>query len=121
MFYEFFLFLILKNELKSKYAKGCLIPLKLGEAQEIADRTLATVKVLQTKLVAVKRKKPHEPTKFKSRTVACGNYDESEDEKHTYAGGADATAERTDIRVAALKKWSLRTMDVSTACLNAEY
>jgi hypothetical protein len=69
----------------------------------------------------VKRKKPNDPTKLKSRIVACGNYDESGDEKDTYAGGADATAVATAIRIAALKKWRLRTKDVSTAFLNAEY
>ena len=69
--------------------------MKLEEAQEVAERTFAAVKVLPTKLVAVKKKKPNEPTKLKSRIVAYGNYDESEDEKDTYAGGADATAVRT--------------------------
>ena len=59
--------------------------------------------------------------KLKSRIVACGNYDESEEEKSTYAGGADATAVRTAIRQAALKKWMIRTKDVSTAFLNADY
>ena len=48
----------LKNELESQYAKGCLIPLKLEEAQEVADRMLVAVKVPPTKLVAVKKKKP---------------------------------------------------------------
>ena len=102
-------------------AKNFLIPLKISEAQDIAEKAKATVKVLPTKLVAVKKKKPNEPIKFKSRIVARGNYDESEDEKDTYAGGADATAVRTAIRIAALRKYVLRTKDVSTAFLNAEH
>ena len=46
----------LKNELGSRSARGCLIPFKLEEAQEVAERTSAAVKVLPTKLVAVKKK-----------------------------------------------------------------
>jgi len=69
----------------------------------------------------VKKKKPNEPVKTKSRIIACGNYDASEDEKSTYAGGADATAVRTAIRRAALKRWTIRTKDVSTVFLNADY
>ena len=41
--------------------------------------------------------------------------------KNTYAGGADATAVRTAMRQAALKKWMTRTKDVSTAFFNADY
>ena len=68
-----------------------------------------------------KEKKPNEPTKLKSRIVACGNYDKSENEKDTNAGGADVTAVRTAIRIATLQKWTIRTKDVSTAFLNADY
>ena len=41
--------------------------------------------------------------------------------KKAIAGGADAIAVRTAIRRAALKKWIIRTKDVSTAFLNADY
>jgi hypothetical protein len=111
----------LKGELESQYGKGCLIPIKGKDALILAKESGVELKTLPTKLVAVKKKKPNEPTKLKSRIVACGNYDESEEEKSTYAGGADATAVRTAIRRAALKKWIIRTKDVSTACLNADY
>ena len=47
--------------------------------------------------------------------------DESEDMKETYAGGADATAVRSAIRTAELRRWSLRTTHVSAAFLNADY
>ena len=47
--------------------------------------------------------------------------DHSEDEKETYACGADATAVRSAIRIAALRKWGIRTKDVSTAFLDADY
>ena len=101
--------------------KRCLIPIKEKDALILAKESVVELETLPTKLVAVKKNKPNEPTKLKSRIVACGNYDESEDEKDTYAGGADATAVRTAIRTAALKEWILRTKDVSTAFLNAEY
>ena len=84
----------------------------------MAERTDAKMKM---KLAAVKKKKPHEPTKLKSRIAACGNMDESEDEKDTYAGGADVTAVRNAIRIAALRRKGITTKDVGTAFLNADY
>ena len=77
--------------------------------------------MLLTKLVAVLKKKANEPTKKKSRIVACGNRDQSEEEKETYAGGADATAVRSAIRIASLRRWGMWTKDVSAAFLNADY
>ena len=47
--------------------------------------------------------------------------DTEENNKETYAGGADATAVRCAIRKAAIKGWQIRTKDVSTAFLNAPY
>jgi hypothetical protein len=111
----------LGSDLNSQYSKGCLIPIKAKELKELAEETGSTIKMLPTKLVAVLKKKVNEPTKKKSRIVACGNMDQSEEEKETYAGGADATAVRSAIRIAALRRWSLRTKDVSTAFLNADY
>ena len=98
-----------------------MIPIKAKELKELAEETGSTIKTLPAKLVAVLKKKVNEPTKKKSRIVACGNMDQSEEEKETYAGGADATAVRSAIRIAALRRWSLRTKDVSTAFLNADY
>ena len=111
----------MKSELTSQYGKGCLIPIKAEEASLLAKQSSAELKTLPTKLVAAKKKKPNEPVKLKSRIVARGNYDESEEEQSTYAGGADATAVRTAIRIAALRRWMIRTKDVSTAFLNAVY
>jgi hypothetical protein len=71
----------LKEELESQYGKGCLIPIKGKDALNLAKESGVELKTLPTKLVAVKKKKPNEPTKLKSRIVACGNYDESEEEK----------------------------------------
>ena len=77
--------------------------------------------MLPTKLVAALKKKANESTKKKSRIVACGNMDQSEDEKETYAGGADATAVRSAIRIAALRRWGMWAKDVCAAFLNADY
>ena len=41
--------------------------------------------------------------------------------KKTYAGGADATAVRSAIRIASLRKWGMWAKDVCTAFLNADY
>ena len=98
----------LGSELNSRYSKGCLIPIKAKELKELAEATGSTLKMLPTKLVAALKKKVNEPIKKKSRIVACGNMDQSEEEKETYAGGADATAVRSAIRLAALRRWSLR-------------
>ena len=111
----------IEKELNSQYGKGCLIPIKDKELKELAEKSGSKIKMLPTKLVAVLKKKANEPTKKKSRIVACGNMDQSEDEKETYAGGADATAVRSAIRIASLRKWGMWAKDVSTAFLNADY
>jgi hypothetical protein len=59
----------LKSELESQYGKECLMPVKLSEADKIAEQLKAKLKVLPTKLVAVKKKKPNEPVKNKARIV----------------------------------------------------
>ena len=61
--------------------KGCLIPIKGKDALNLAKESGVELKTLPTKPVAVKKKKTNEPTKLKSRIVACGNYDKSEEEK----------------------------------------
>ena len=47
--------------------------------------------------------------------------DQSEDENETYAGGSDATAVRSAIRIASLRKWGMWAKDVCAAFLNADY
>ena len=111
----------MKGELESQYAKECLIPKSLEEVKELQRSSSQKVKILPSKLVATKKKKPNTPVKYKARLVACGNKDEDESEKDTYAGGADATSVRSAIKVAAMRNWQIRTKDVSTAFLNAPY
>ena len=47
---------------------------------------------------------PNEAVQLKESIVACGNMDESEDTKETYAGCADAAAVRSAIRIAARRR-----------------
>ena len=111
----------MKKELDSQYSKDCLIPRTIEEVKELSQSSALKIKVLPSKLVAVKKKQPNTPVTNKARLVACGNMDEDEGRKDTYAGGADSTAVRCAIRKAAWKDWQIRAKDVSTALLNAPY
>ena len=79
-------------------------PRTVEEVKEIQQREGLKIKILPSKLVAVKKKKPNLPIKRKLRIVACGNMDFEESDKDTYASGADSTAVRCAIRKAALKR-----------------
>ena len=81
-----------------------MTPIKAKELMELSERTSAKMKMLPTMLVTVTQKKANEPTKKKSRIAACGNVDDSEDDKETYAGGADATAVRSAIKNCSAQK-----------------
>ena len=111
----------IEKELNSQCGKGCLIPIKAKELKELAEKTRSKIKMRPTKLAAVLKNKANEPTKKKSRIVACGNMDQSEDEKETYPGEADATAVRSAIRIASLRRWGMWAEDVCTPFLNADY
>ena len=109
----------MKAELESQYSKDCLIPISVEDVKNWQNEDKVKVKILPSRLVATKKKKPKAPVKLKARLVACGNKDEDDTSKDTYAGGADVTAVRCALRTAALKDWEVRTKDVSTAFLNA--
>jgi hypothetical protein len=110
----------MKGELDSQYGKNCLQKRKWKDIERLQDEGKLKVKILPSKLVAVKKKKPQSEVKLKARLVACGNMD-NEEKTDTYAGGCDATAVRATIRRSAIKQWTIRTKDVSTAFLNAPY
>ena len=48
----------LKSELDAQYTKGCLKRVKMSEIKEIEEKGNIVVKILPSKLVAVKKKKP---------------------------------------------------------------
>ena len=58
--------------------------------------------------------------KCKVRWVICGNYEQKTPEEENYSGGADATAFRLVIWMAARKGWVAVVLDVRTAFLNAD-
>ena len=55
----------------------------------------------------------------RARAVCCGNFQSQVEEGSTYAGGVDSVTVRMALRWAALQKWTVATLDVKTAFLNA--
>ena len=60
------------------------------------------------------------PGRKKARAVACGSYTAKGSVADAYSGQVDITAIRAALRVSALQGWSVLSVDVSTAFLNAE-
>ena len=79
------------------------------------------VEVLPSKLVLTLKPSPDSPGgKRKVRLVACGNYQEGEnDPSELYAGGATAVSLRAALSAASQMKWFGRILDIKTAFLNA--
>ena len=57
--------------------------------------------------------------RHKCRGVACGNFMNAKSSESTFASGASGIEVRTLIKLAAINQWSLSTLDVKTAFLNA--
>lgn len=78
------------------------------------------MKVLPSKLVAVKKRKPQE-TKHELWRVAIWMQVKVRRTRKNSAGGADATVVKCAIRIASQKHWEVKANDVSTAFLRAPY
>ena len=57
--------------------------------------------------------------RHKCRGVACGNFMNAKSTESTFASGASGIEVRMLIKLAAVNQWSLATLDVKTAFLNA--
>ena len=75
----------------------------------------AVVELIPSKLVITVKPGPRR----KIRIVACGNYVENKEGEELFASGADASALRMLLKVASEERWSLLTVDIRVAFLNA--
>ena len=78
------------------------------------------VEVIPSKVVFTRKPGP-KGGKPKVRWVVCGNFETKRAEEDTFSSGADSTALRMMIHVAAQNQWRGGTLDVKTAFLNAEW
>ena len=86
----------------------------MAELQELRGRGVE-VELVPSKLVITLKPGPRR----KVRIVACGNFIESRAGEELFAAGADASALRFTLKVAAEEKWKILTVDIKVAFLNA--
>ena len=93
--------------------KGALRRTTMAELQDLREKNFE-VELIPSKLVITMKPGP----KRKIRIVACGNYVESKGEE-LFAAGADSTALRLALKLTAQMRWTLYTVDIRVAFLNA--
>ena len=93
---------------------GPVTPITKGEVEEMKNEG-QEIEMLPMKAIA--SKKP--PAKHKGRVVVCGNFSQQKEEENVSVGGACAIAIRSVIHTAAVRGWSLGSIDVSGAFLQA--
>lgn len=86
----------------------------MAELQELRGRGVE-VELVPSKLVITLKPGPRR----KVRIVACGNFIESRAGEELFAAGADASALRFTLKVAAEERWKVLTVDIKVAFLNA--
>ena len=93
---------------------GPITPIFEEEMREL-ERKQIPIEVLPAKAIA--SKKP--PNRRKGRVVVCGNFTEDRDGQDISVGGVCAMAVRGVVHVAACKNWTLGSIDVAGAFLQA--
>ena len=93
---------------------------ELEEKKRRAKESGKKIEVIPSKVVFTKKPGPH-GGKPKVRWVVCGNFEEKKEDEENFSSGADATAFRVLVWLAAQKQWEALTVDVKTAFLNAEW
>ena len=93
--------------------RGPVTPITAGEYEQM-QRDGIPMETLPGKAVATEK-----PTKLKARIVVCGNYTELAPEGEISAGGACPMTTRVLVHKAALQGWSLGSLDVTGAFLQA--
>ena len=93
--------------------KKALVRSSLSYVQSLKE-TGRAVEIIPSKLVITLKPGP----KRKMRIVACGNFLEFKGEE-LFAAGADASALRFTLKIAAEERWRILTVDIKVAFLNA--
>lgn len=86
----------------------------MSELQALRGRGVE-VELIPSKLVITLKPGPRR----KVRIVACGNFIESRAGEELFAAGADASALRLTLKIAAEERWRILTVDIKVAFLNA--
>ena len=107
----------LEKEYKSLLETGVIEVIQETDLRHLEQRSKDAGRIFEVvpgKAVCT-RKSPD--GRRKARGVICGNFMIPREKEDLYASGCDITAIRSMIRHAALQKWSLASVDVSTAFL----
>jgi len=94
--------------------KKALRKTTMSELQALRGRGVE-VELIPSKLVITLKPGPRR----KVRIVACGSFIESRAGEELFAAGADASALRLTLKVAAEERWRILTVDIKVAFLNA--
>ena len=93
---------------------GPVKPLTPAEVQRMRDNG-EEIEVLP--MLAIATRKP--PNRYKGRVVVCGNYAEAKPEGSISVGGICSTAIRAVVHLSTERQWSIGTLDVTGAFLQA--
>ena len=96
-----------------------VFPEELQKLKEDAEKKGKGIEYIPSKLVFTRKPRP-DGGKKKVRWVACGNLEPRREEEDNFSSGADASALRILVWVAARGQWCATTLDVRTAFLNAK-
>ena len=93
---------------------GPVVPITEADVEKMKQEGLE-IEMLPMKAIA--SKKP--PARHKGRVVVCGNYSQQKEDENVSVGGACSIAIRSVIHTAALRSWTIGSIDVSGAFLQA--
>ena len=95
---------------------GAVRQISKQELRRLAEEKGQAVELLPSKMVFTRKAGSG---LRRARAVCCGNFQSQVEEGSTYSGGVDSVTVRMALRWAALQKWTVATLDVKTAFLNA--
>ena len=99
--------------------KGAVTQISESQLQELAPQRGLPIELLPAEMVHTRKAGSGA---CRSRAVVCvcvcGNYQDSNGDER-YAGGADGNQIRAQVRIAALKGWTVNGTDIRVAFLNA--
>ena len=108
----------IRSLLEEKEALRQITKKEFEEMKEETQRGGRRIEVIPSKVVFTRKPGP-KGGKPKVRWVVCGNFEAKREEEDTFSSGADSTAMRVMIHLAAQRQWTGGVLDVKTAFLNA--
>jgi hypothetical protein len=102
----------MKSLLNEKEAFREFLPEELQKLREDAEKKGKGIEYIPSKLVFTRKPGP-DGGKKKVRWVACGNLEPRREEEDNFSSGADASALRILVRVAARDQWGATTLNLN--------